>query len=483
MKLVATILAVSFSLMFGTAQLTILVDEIPSYTPPEDPIHIAGDFQGWDPGSPAHQLTKDSMTNNYIITLQVGIGAIEFKFTRGNWAKVEADEFGGFIPNRTYSGSDGDTVRLQILGWEDIGALCEPPDPPGSGSTAAENVHIMNDTFYMPQFDRCRRIWVYLPPDYEESDRSYPVMYMHDGQNVFDATTSFISEWEVDETLNRLHVEGDSGVIVVGIDNGGAFRTEEYIPWDNPQIGDTRGELYADFIVNTLKPVVDATYRTLSDRNNTAVMGSSFGGVISSYCGLEYQEVFSKVGAFSQSYWVSEDAFVHADTTGRQHPMRIYQLMGALEGSNAVQDMYRMESTLHDAGFAEDEVISIEKPDGEHSEWFWAREFEAAYLWLFHDQTVSTPTGPNPSGAVKLFPNPATDHITIELELFKTSDVNVELYDPVGRLIQSSQADTLQTGPHQMLIQLLEIQYMSGVYICKVIVADEFYVKTFTVTD
>lgn len=465
----------------SNAQVTIIVDEIPASTPPEDPIHIAGDFQGWDPASPAYRLVMDTIENYYHITLQPGLATIEFKFARGSWAKVEADENGSFRPNRMHTVSDGDTLRLQILGWEDLAALCVPPQPPGNGSTAAENVHIMNDTFYMPQFDRCRRIWVYLPPDYNENEDRYPVMYMHDGQNVFDATTSFIGEWEVDETLNRLHDAGDPGIIVVGIDNGGAFRTEEYIPWDNPNLGDTRGELYAEFIVNTLKPVIDATYRTLPDRENTAVMGSSFGGVISSYCGLEYQDIFSKVGAFSQSFWVSEEAFDHADSTGKKEDMKIYQLMGALEGSNAVEDMYRMESTLLSAGFGEQEIISVEKADGEHSEWFWAREFEAAYLWLFRDQTVSTSLSMAASDEIRIFPNPATHHITIEMPVAQNDEVTVALYDPVGHLIYKSKQQPMTSGPQQLSISLPELTHHAGLYICNVTVGNAFYVKTFAV--
>ena len=177
-----------------SAQLTIIVDEIPENTPDQAPIHIAGNFQGWNPGSNTHQLTKDTLLNIHHITLPAGIGDIEFKFTRGTWDKVESDENGNYIPNRFYSGTEGDTIYLQILGWEDL-------DGNGGGqSTAAENVSILSDSFYMPELDRYRRVWIYLPLDYETSNLDYPVLYMHDGQNCFDASTSFAGEWEVDET-------------------------------------------------------------------------------------------------------------------------------------------------------------------------------------------------------------------------------------------------------------------------------------------
>ncbi len=182
-----------------TAQFTIIIDDWPNNTPGNDPIHIAGDFQGWDAGSAAHILTKDTFLNIHYITLQAGTGDISFKFTRGTWGKVEADGSGDFIPNRFYAPSVGDTIYLQILGWEDLNGNG------GGVSTATDNVSIITDSFYMSEFDRYRRVLIYLPPDYASSGIDYPVLYMHDGQNVFDASTSFVGEWEVDETLNSLH--------------------------------------------------------------------------------------------------------------------------------------------------------------------------------------------------------------------------------------------------------------------------------------
>ncbi|MFT5765272.1 MAG: hypothetical protein ACI8X3_002709, partial [Saprospiraceae bacterium] len=179
MKNILTLLFALFILFQAAAQLTIIVDEVPDNTPENDPIHIAGDFQGWDPGSIANQLTKDTDLNRHHITLPSGLGDILFKFTRGSWEKVEADENGNFVPDRFYSPANGDTIYLQILGWEDL-------DGNGGGqSTAAENVSIITDSFYMPEFDRYRRVWIYLPPDYDMTNFDYPVLYMHDGQNCF----------------------------------------------------------------------------------------------------------------------------------------------------------------------------------------------------------------------------------------------------------------------------------------------------------
>ena len=160
------------------AQLTIVVDEIPANTPEDPQIFVAGDFQGWDPGNPTYQL-EEQFDGSFLIEISPAPGPITFKFTRGSWDTVEGNENGGFLPDRQYTW-DGNptTLTLQILTWEDTGGL---------ESTAAENVSIMDPGFYMPQLDRYRRIWIYVPPDYEtNTDKYYPVLYMHDGQNVFD---------------------------------------------------------------------------------------------------------------------------------------------------------------------------------------------------------------------------------------------------------------------------------------------------------
>lgn len=445
-----------------SAQFTIIIDEWPNNTPQNDPIHIAGDFQGWDPGSVAHRLMKDTVLNIYHITIPAGTGDITFKFTRGIWEKVEADENGNFIPDRFYSPSAGDTISLQILGWEDLDGNG------GNMSTAADNVSIITDSFYMPQFDRYRRIWVYLPPDYETSEIDYPVLYMQDGQNVFDAATSFVGEWEVDETLNSLHAEGDPGIIVVAIDNGGPMRIDEYTPWTHPDYGGGDGQVYVNFLIDDLKPFIDSNYRTLPDRENTGIMGSSLGGLISTYAGIAHQNVFSKVGSFSPSYWFSQEAYTQVSSTGKQADMRIYQLMGTQEGAGAVDNMFAMEDTLHLAGFDFDEVLSVEKADGQHSEWFWAREFEAAYLWLFRNNSTNTKSFNPLITGFQVFPNPTADHLNLEFYLRKSAETRIEIIDSSSLFQKTIYANTLQRGNHELNLNLKNWALASGIYFCKI---------------
>lgn len=400
------ILPTFLALIVGTslsAQLTMIVDAIPSNTPEGDPIHVAGDFQGWDPSSPDYQLS-DMGDGTYQILLNITPGLITFKFTRGGWDTVEGNENGGFLPDRTYSyGGGEETVNLQILSWEDVG---------GTNSTAAENVSVMDDNFYIPQLDRERRIWIYLPPNYDQVDDHYKVLYMQDGQNLFDIATSFAGEWQVDETLNDLFTNGDEGCIVVGIENGGLHRIDEYSPWVNPEYGGGQGAEYMEFIVNTLKPYIDENYRTKPEREWTGIMGSSLGGLISTYGGVEHSGVFSRIGTFSPSYWFSSDeAYNHVATTPVSGAMRIYSIAGEQEGSGMVAGVNFMETVYTANGYTEDEHIAHIHSYGTHSESYWAGEFEDAYLWLW---SGTTDISDMERDRFTVFPNPASDSVNVQ---------------------------------------------------------------------
>ncbi len=142
----------------------------------------------------------------------------------------------------------------------------------------------------------------------------------------------------MDETLNKLAAQGKNVPIVVGIDNGGGDRIGEYTPWSNPQYGSGNGDKYMEFIVETLKPYIDQHYSTLPDRENTGIMGSSLGGLISQYSSLKYQGTFSKAGLFSPSYWFSDSIWTFTQETGKQYAMRFYQLCGTNESAGMVAE-------------------------------------------------------------------------------------------------------------------------------------------------
>jgi metallo-beta-lactamase class B len=268
----------------------------------------------------------------------------------------------------------------------------QTPQPPFVVQTLPGGDFRKHPGFRSKFLPTARDVLVYLPPGYEDEDaRRYPVLYLHDGQNVFDAATSFAGEWGVDESLDSLRALGDSGAIVVAVDNGGTHRLDEYDPWRSadPKLGGGEGDAYVEFLVRTLKPWVDAHYRTRRDAAHTGVLGSSMGGLISLYAALKYPSVFGRAGVFSCACWVADPSvFSYARTharPARAAAPRLYFVVGALETASGgpARDQRRLVDTLLAAGYPPSAIRAVVAEDGKHAEWFWRREFPAAYRWLF----------------------------------------------------------------------------------------------------
>lgn len=250
-------------------------------------------------------------------------------------------------------------------------------------STARPGVQLLPELLAMPGLDRKRQVRLYLPPGYASSNKRYPVLYMHDGQNLFDEATAYAGEWKVDETLDALAREGKLELIVVGIDNGQDKRMTELNAWPNPQFGAAEGRAYTDFIVTVLKPLIDSKYRTLPGRAHTAIMGSSMGGLASHYAIAQYPQVFSKAGVFSPAYWTAQPAFDFM----AQHPVpkdaRLFMLMGEKEGGDMVPDVERMAAVVKKSGHPAANTVLKIVPGAEHNEAFWSGELREALLWMF----------------------------------------------------------------------------------------------------
>lgn len=438
------------------SQVTFIIDSLPAYTPPGDILYIAGDFQGWNPGDPDYALQKN-VEDKWFIQLDTmpETTTIQFKFTRGDWSKVEKGIMGEEIPNRVFTYGNGDTVGIIVYNWADNG---------GGNSTAASNV-FSYDSIYIPQLDRYRRIWIYFPPDYDSSDKHYPVIYMHDGQNLFDTYTSFAGEWQVDETLNTLFDAGYQVPIVVGIDNGGTERINEYTPWVTTQYGGGLGEFYMDFIVNTLKQEIDDTLRTLPGRESTAIWGSSLGGLISFYGVMKYQDIFSKAGIYSPSYWFSDSVWLFTSEMGHQEQMRLYQMTGSLEGGSMVEDTWTMNDSLTALGFGEEELNTKIITGGQHNEALWASDFESAYLWLFHSYANDIREYTKIK-SLTIFPNPATDHIYVEVS-DPIGQGMLSVYDSRGCRIMKNVFtlhDSVSTSGFEPGFYILEIETSEMLY-------------------
>ena len=295
---------------------------------------------------------------------------------------------------------------------------------------------------------------------------------MHDGQNVFEASTSFSGEWKVDETLNELHSDGDQGIIVVAVDNGGSLRIDEYAAWVNSNYGGGEGEDYIAFIAETLKPYIDQNYRTMTVPEQTGIMGSSLGGLISLYAAVQRPEIFGRIGAFSPAYWFNPELFNFAYQGGVSSSSRIYQIGGTSEGANMVKYMFDMEDTLISSGMSEEQIQSLEHSDGQHSEWYWAREFEDAYLWLFRRGPAGNSEIIEDSSPIKFYPNPSTADGMLQFELPEAKKVEVKVLASLGREVINLPPSVYQKGSHH--IKVLEGSSLpSGTYIIQTVIGDQ----------
>ncbi|WND02152.1 alpha/beta hydrolase-fold protein [Temperatibacter marinus] len=202
-----------------------------------------------------------------------------------------------------------------------------------------------------PNFEDPRFLRIYLPADYETSDKEYPVIYMHDGQNLFDDATSYGGEWGIDETLLSLEKSGFSGAIVVGIDNSGIGRMSEYAPWSfSLKKFNYRGlgAAYLNHVADVIKPDIDETYRTKIGPEHTVLAGSSMGGLISLYGGLTRADTFGKVMALSSTLIedVVGDNFINMIKFPRAtSPSLIYLDIGDLEADSRLINRTQMIAT------------------------------------------------------------------------------------------------------------------------------------------
>ena len=250
--------------------------------------------------------------------------------------------------------------------------------------TATENVKIISEKFEIPQLKTTRRIWIYLPKDYETSHKRYDVMYLQDAQNLFDDATSYAGEWQVDETLNKIFEKTGKSLIVVGIDNGGEKRIEELSPYKNAKYGGGNGDNYVKFIVETLKPFIDKNYRTKPQRKFTTIGGSSLGSLISVYAAVKYPETFGKVLAFSSAFWFNAkelNEFISSSKVNLKQ-QKYYFIQGKHEDEDMEEQTNRVIENLKSKNVKSKNIFLKIDEDGKHNEMYWRREFEGAVLWL-----------------------------------------------------------------------------------------------------
>ena len=238
------------------------------------------------------------------------------------------------------------------------------------------------DAIASPQLKNSRKLRIYLPPSYgENAAKRYPVLYMHDGQNLFDAkAAAYGVEWGIDETADRLIDAGAMDeIIVVGIDNT-PDRIPEYTPCCDSKHGGGMLDAYEAFVIDTVKPYVDRTWRTLPGRETTAIMGSSLGGIASVAIAQHRPHVFSKAGGVSSSFWWNEGSMV-AKPAARV-PVKFYLDAGTrddgLEGTEAMRDAMLKQGYRLDA-----DLRFFAAEGGIHNEASWAARVDRPLTWFF----------------------------------------------------------------------------------------------------
>jgi predicted alpha/beta superfamily hydrolase len=349
------------------------------YTATDDdrPVYVAGNFSGWlpdldpfrmqmvGPGQYSLDLPDETWSDD---------NPLIYKYTRGGWDTVELDEAGQSVPDRVLWRSEGYRHDL-VPTWRWLNAPAEP-----------ENLlpvqQLISDEFYSPELGTSRRVRILLPYDYARTGKRYPVLYLHDGQNLLGDGSGY-GTWAVDWQLAQLATRRGHELIVVAIDHAGDDRIPEMIP-EQTRIGAGRGMDYLRFIVETLKPHIDQTYRTRPGAGDTGLGGSSLGGLISLYGGLRFAAVFGRWLVFSPSLWVTGEVYAEAKRLVLSHPVRVYLYGGELESRHMLPALDRLKTALlsspnHDLL----DIRLVTNPNGRHTESDWAEQFPQAVSWLF----------------------------------------------------------------------------------------------------
>ena len=356
---------------------------VPAETP--GPFHLAGDFNGWRPDHEGWRLdpVEDEPAKWVLYVERNELGdAIEFKLTRGSWETVEVAADGTDLPNRrlVLDELEGSVVRLTVAAFADR----------ERASTVTGRLEVFE--VESAKLDRNCTVRVWLPPGYEDGgERRYPVLYMQDGQHVFDAATSSVgSEWRVNEVLTELIGSGAVAPwIVVAIDNGGERRTAEYNPPYTPGgWRRNRGDDYPDFLLEELVPRIEEDFSIAAGPENTALGGSSFGASVTLYAAMRHPQRFGAILLESPATWVYDGALIERSRAHDVWPARVFIGVGSREsedpeGSREYLETVRaLEEALRADGLGDERLRVVVEQGASHDEAAWARRLPESLAFL-----------------------------------------------------------------------------------------------------
>ena len=296
---------------------------------------------------------------------------------------MECDANGKDIQNRLIITGKDSIVKVVVQQWKDFFANTSAQE------SRSKNVQILAEKFQFKNLGTEKRIWMYLPENYSTSTEDFKVLYMHDGQNLFDANTSAYGKWGIDECLDTMLTQLNLNLIVVGIDNG-SDRLSEYSAFDFKVKADSqttldvkaKADLYLRDLIEQLIPYVEQNYRVQKSREGRYIAGSSMGGVLSLYAAMKYENYFTKAGVFSPAFWTARDAYQQLASKKLKHPLKVYMYAGELEGRTYVIDMFKIHSILMASKNIDSSSKCYAVPSGRHNELFWRTEFPGFVKWL-----------------------------------------------------------------------------------------------------
>ena len=360
--------------LFAQAKKEITIRVIAHNLPDSSEIFITGNnivLGNWDPGKIKLAMLNDTTWEK---TFQFSRGEeLEFKITRGSWSKERLNDDETVPGNTTLKVNNDTTIIFIVNKWSD--QFKREIVVQGQITGKVEYIKGIKGDSLLP-----RDVIIWLPPGYNKNkNERYPVLYMQDGQNIIDpATSSFGFDWRVDEVADSLIKAGKiDKIIIVGI----------YSTFDRGlEYGGSKSELYMNFVINKLKPIIDKRYRTKPGAENTAVGGSSLGGTISFMLVWEYPEIFSEAACVSPAFYIDEyNCLKLVRETTEKKPVKLYIDIGGIGLEEKLQPgVDSMLVLLKEKGYKEGEDLGYYKdPNAEHNEKFWARRVWRQLEFLF----------------------------------------------------------------------------------------------------
>ena len=357
-----------------------LVVTVPAETPNDSHIWIAGNDAALGAWDPAGLELMRVQGGRWGALFQVPPGtSLEMKTTRGSWDTVEKAADGSEIQNRVaVIASDFQRIAYAVAAWRDLAAT-------SPGELSASRIEFMRGVG-STHLASTRDIIVFLPPGYDDdTSKRYPVLYMHDGQNLMDDATSFGGEWRVDEAADQGIRAGEiEPLLVVGVYNTGARMSEYTQAYDAEYSTGGDADDYGAFLATELKPQIDATYRTRPDAASTGVAGSSLGGLVSMYFGLTRSDTFGRIGAVSPSvWWANKDILARVNALGGKLPIRVWVDIGKGEPASAITNAKAQSDALAAKGWVLGQDLAHGEYDGGHDEGAWSARIGTILRWLF----------------------------------------------------------------------------------------------------